>query len=278
MQENHSQARIDEVKERMRAAEIEPLAINFEDIKRPMSEEEKEELDGEIREHVFEHNRIEEKKKEVTKALKDQMDKELDLLRAKSELREKGYHEVNTKCIIGLDRRRNVISIVDVTTGLETHTRMIKDTDLQTKMPLAESATPAEAATKAPEAIGIGFEGNRGEGPIEVEGIVIDDDEPLEDKEATQEVTQELVDMVGAVNEKEAWYFIETPEHTFYTEDKNLADIAETVKEARCYATFKYVDEGTRNKRLVSIAAREVEEPEVELVLPDDVQEADNIE
>jgi len=131
-----SKERIEEVKARLIAVGMNVLRMGLESIKRPMTEQELADLAKEMDEHILEHARLEERKKESAKAFKDSMDKEIEEARALAELRDKGYNDVDENCIIAFDPARNLICIIDPVTGIESATRMVTDKDLQTAMPL----------------------------------------------------------------------------------------------------------------------------------------------
>ena len=128
-----SKERIEEIKARIAAIGFQVLRTGVESIKRPMTEQELADLAKEMDEHILEHARLEERKKESAKAFKDSMDKEIEEARALAELRDKGYNDVDENCIIAYDPARNLICIFDPVTGYESLTRMVTDKDLQGK-------------------------------------------------------------------------------------------------------------------------------------------------
>ena len=272
-----SKERIEEVKARLTAVGMNVLRMGLESIKRPMTEQELADLAKEMDEHILEHARLEERKKESAKAFKDAMDKEIEEARALAELRDKGYNDIDENCIIAFDPARNLICIIDPVTGIESATRMVTDKDLQTAMPL-EPTEEKESAPKAPEAIQIGFESGKGDqGPVEVEGMVIDDSIDLGDivGENANKMTQTFIDMVKSIKEIEGgFWIIETAEQTLYTDKKELHDIATKVGEAKMYAEFEFMtSDEARNKLLVGITPKEIEEPDEEIVMPDEVED-----
>ena len=272
-----SKERIEEVKARLAAVGMNVLRMGLESIKRPMTEQELADLAKEMDEHILEHARLEERKKESAKAFKDAMDKEIEEARALAELRDKGYNDIDENCIIAFDPARNLICIIDPVTGIESATRMVTDKDLQTAMPL-EPVAEKESAPKAPEAIQIGFESGKGDqGPVEVEGVVIDDSLDMRDimNESKGQVTQTFIDMVKSIKEIEGgFWIIETAEQTLYTDKKELHDIATKVGEAKMYAEFEFMtNDEARNKLLVGITPKEIEEPDEEIVMPDEVED-----
>ena len=272
-----SKERIEEVKARLTAVGMNVLRMGLESIKRPMTEQELADLAKEMDEHILEHARLEERKKESAKAFKDAMDKEIEEARALAELRDKGYNDIDENCIIAFDPARNLICIIDPVTGIESATRMVTDKDLQTAMPL-EPVAEKEKEPRAPEAIQIGFESEKGDqGPIEVEGVVIDDPLDMGDimNKSKGQVTQTFTDMVKSIKEIEGgFWIIETAEQTLYTDKKELHDIATKVGEAKMYAEFEFMtSDEARNKLLVGITPKEIEEPDEEIVMPDEVED-----
>lgn len=272
-----SKERIEEVKARLTAVGMNVLRMGLESIKRPMTEQELADLAKEMDEHILEHARLEERKKESAKAFKDAMDKEIEEARALAELRDKGYNDIDENCIIAFDPARNLICIIDPVTGIESATRMVTDKDLQTAMPL-EPVAEKEKEPRAPEAIQIGFESGKGDqGPVEVEGVVIDDPLDMGDimNESKDQVTQTFTDMVKSIKEIEGgFWIIETAEQTLYTDKKELHDIATKVGEAKMYAEFEFMtNDEARNKLLVGITPKEIEEPDEEIVMPDEVED-----
>lgn len=272
-----SKERVEEVKARLTAVGMNVLRMGLESIKRTMTEQKLADLAKEMDEHILEHARLEERKKESAKAFKDAMDKEIEEARALAELRDKGYNDIDEICIIAFDPARNLICIIDPVTGIESATRMVTDKDLQTAMPL-EPVAEKEKEPRAPEAIQIGFESGKGDqGLIEVEGVVIDD--PLDMggimNESKDRVTQTFTDMVKSIKEIEGgFWIIETAEQTLYTDKKELHDIATKVGEAKMYAEFEFMtNEEARNKLLVGITPKEIEEPDEEIVMPDEVED-----
>ena len=272
-----SKERIEEVKARLTAVGMNVLRMGLESIKRPMTEQELADLAKEMDEHILEHARLEERKKESAKAFKDSMDKEIEEARALAELRDKGYNDIDENCIIAFDPARNLICIIDPVTGIESATRMVTDKDLQTAMPL-EPVAEKEKEPRAPEAIQIGFESGKGDqGPVEVEGMVIDDSIDLGDivGENANKMTQTFIDMVKGIKEIEGgFWIIETVEQTLYTDKKEMHDIATKVGEAKMYAEFEFMtNDEARNKLLVRITPKEIEEPDEEIVMPDEVED-----
>lgn len=272
-----SKERIEEVKARLTAVGMNVLRMGLESIKRPMTEQELADLAKEMDEHILQHARLEERKKESAKAFKDSMDKEIEEARALAELRDKGYNDIDENCIIAFDPARNLICIIDPVTGIESATRMVTDKDLQTAMPL-EPTEEKESAPKAPEAIQIGFESGKGDqGPVEVEGMVIDDSIDLGDivGENANKMTQTFIDMVKGIKEIEGgFWIIETVEQTLYTDKKEMYDIATKVGEDKMYAEFEFMaNDEARNKLLVRITPKEIEEPDEEIVMPDEVED-----
>lgn len=272
-----SKERIEEVKARLTAVGMNVLRMGLESIKRPMTEQELADLAKEMDEHILQHARLEERKKESAKAFKDSMDKEIEEARALAELRDKGYNDIDENCIIAFDPARNLICIIDPVTGIESATRMVTDKDLQTAMPL-EPTEEKESAPKAPEAIQIGFESGKGDqGPVEVEGMVIDDSIDLGDivGENANKMTQTFIDMVKGIKEiEDGFWIIETVEQTLYTDQKEMYDIATKVGEAKMYAEFEFMaNDEARNKLLVRITPKEIEEPDEEIVMPDEVED-----
>ena len=272
-----SKERIEEVKARLTAVGMNVLRMGLESIKRPMTEQELADLAKEMDEHILQHARLEERKKGSAKAFKDSMDKEIEEARALAELRDKGYNDIDENCIIAFDPARNLICIIDPVTGIESATRMVTDKDLQTAMPL-EPTEEKESAPKAPEAIQIGFESGKGDqGPVEVEGMVIDDSIDLGDivGENANKMTQTFIDMVKGIKEIEGgFWIIETAEQTLYTDKKELHDIATKVGEAKMYAEFEFMtNDEARNKLLVGIKPKEIEEPDEEIVVPDGIED-----
>ena len=272
-----SKERIEEVKARLTAVGMNVLRMGLESIKRPMTEQELADLAKEMDEHILEHARLEERKKESAKAFKDAMDKEIEEARALAELRDKGYNDIDENCIIAFDPARNLICIIDPVTGIESATRMVTDKDLQTAMPL-EPVAEKEKEPRAPEAIQIGFESGQGDqGPVEVEGVVIDDPLDMGDimNKSKDQVTQTFTDMVKSIKEIEGgFWIIETAEQTLYTDKKELHDIATKVGEAKMYAEFEFMtSDEARNKLLVGITPKEIEEPDEEIVMPDEVED-----
>ena len=272
-----SKERIEEVKARLTAVGMNVLRMGLESIKRPMTEQELADLAKEMDEHILQHARLEERKKESAKAFKDAMDKEIEEARALAELRDKGYNDIDENCIIAFDPARNLICIIDPVTGIESATRMVTDKDLQTAMPL-EPTEEKESAPKAPEAIQIGFESGKGDqGPVEVEGMVIDDSIDLGDivGENANKMTQTFIDMVKGIKEIEGgFWIIETVEQTLYTDKKEMYDIATKVGEDKMYAEFEFMaNDEARNKLLVRITPKEIEEPDEEIVMPDEVED-----
>lgn len=270
-----SKERIEEVKARLTAVGMNVLRMGLESIKRHMTEQELADLAKEMDEHILEHARLEERKKESAKAFKDAMDKEIEEARTLAELRDKGYNDIDENCIIAFDPARNLICIIDPVTGIESATRMVTDKDLQTAMPLEPVA---EKEPRAPEAIQIGFESGKGDqGPVEVEGVVIDDPLDMGDimNESKDRVTQTFIDMVKSIKEIEGgFWIIETAEQTLYTDKKELHDIATKVGEAKMYAEFEFMtNDEARNKLLVGITPKEIEEPDEEIVMPDEVED-----
>ena len=272
-----SKERIEEVKARLTAVGMNVLRMGLESIKRPMTEQELADLAKEMDEHILQHARLEERKKGSAKAFKDSMDKEIEEARALAELRDKGYNDIDENCIIAFDPARNLICIIDPVTGIESATRMVTDKDLQTAMPL-EPTEEKESAPKAPEAIQIGFESGKGDqGPVEVEGMVIDDSIDLGDivGENANKMTQTFIDMVKGIKEIEGgFWIIETVEQTLYTDKKEMYDIATKVGEDKMYAEFEFMaNDEARNKLLVRITPKEIEEPDEEIVMPDEVED-----
>lgn len=270
-----SKERIEEVKARLTAVGMNVLRMGLESIKRPMTEQELADLAKEMDEHILEHARLEERKKESAKAFKDAMDKEIEEARALAELRDKGYNDIDEDCIIAFDPARNLICIIDPVTGIESATRMVTDKDLQTAMPLEPVA---EKELRAPEAIQIGFESGKGDqGPVEVEGVVIDDPLDMGDimNESKDQVTQTFTDMVKSIKEIEGgFWIIETAEQTLYTDKKEIHDIATKVGEAKMYAEFEFMtNDEARNKLLLGITPKEIEELDEEIMMPDEVED-----
>ena len=275
-----SKERIEEIKARVAAIGFQVLRTGLESIKRPMTEQELADLAKEMDEHILEHARLEERKKESAKAFKDSMDKEIEEARALAELRDKGYNDVNENCIIAYDPGRNLICVFDPVTGYESITRMVTDKDLQTAMPLEPEKAKEDAPT-APEAICIGFEGGAADqGPIEVEGTIIADIDLAEVLTDDAPERKTITDMVKSVTEQDGGFFIiETVDQTLYTDKPELAELANQIHEAKAYADFEIeATDETRNKCVFAITPRIVEDAEPEIRLPDGVEEADDLE
>lgn len=276
-----TKARIEELKGRMAGAGIEFLRIENVNIKRPLTEAQMAEIAQEITEHVLESKRLEDEKKEETKRLKGLQDKEDAQSQALSTIYQDGHTNIDENCLIGFDKNRNVISIVDPVTGREVATRMVKDSDMQTTMPItpAETETPA-GAPAAPEALALAYDGGKSDGgPIEVEGVVLDEEDMAEGLGEVKEAGQqdsivEVVTQIASLTEKNGAMFVETPDGTFYSTDPAMHGLLEQAAKGRSYVELGVNKTDTRNQEIVRATIRpEVEDAPFEGELPDGVED-----
>lgn len=280
-----SKEQIEVVKGNMAKCGIEFLRIENCEIKRPLSEEELADIAEEITEHVLKAKEYEDEKKAEGKRLKDLQDKEDAQAQALSTLYQDKATKVDEDCLIGYDPNRKVISIVDPVTGREVAFRTPKPEDFQTTMNIDPKAATAhqepKAPNQAPEALALGFDGGKGDhGPIEVDGVVIDGDdltagleEGVKDAEETKE-TKTVTTQVGSISESSGAMFAETPDGTFYSTNPEIHEILKTAVDSRVYVEIAYRGSDTRNQEIVSVTPRPVEEPSVDLEMPDGVVDA----
>lgn len=277
--------RFEELKGRMQAVGIEFLRVENVNIRRPLTEQQLADIAQEITEHVLESKRLEDEKKEETKRLKALQDKEDAQSQALSAIYQDGATNIDEDCLIGYDKTRNVISIVDPVTGREVATRMVRDTDLQTTMPMSEAQGAPAEAPKAPEALALTFDrGKSDEGPLEVEGVVLDAEDMTSELEdgAAAETTEmgTVTTQIASITEQSGAMFVETPDGTFYSTDPKVQEILAKAAENRSYIELVHHKTETRNQEIVSAVERpRVEEAPFDGMLPDGVEDvSDDLE
>ena len=257
-----------------------------------------------LRSFVERIERLEEEKKATTKALKDRQDTEEASARAYAQLYKNGFEERETKVIIGIDKNRNVRSLVDIETGREIGTEMLQDSDMQTSLNLQETRArnKAKQPTKAPAepeakpaasgVLEIGYEAKTGaSGSVEVGGEVMDG-------KAMAEVLEGIFDEVKPLENaslvSQVFHLEEQPkaapgvlfvttaeERVFFTDNKEIQLELHKAKESRAYVEFKFIDDPKNvNHQLVSVNLRDSkpyseEDPEDDLPLPDGLEDGD---
>lgn len=262
-------ARIEDLRKRMKDAGIIPKKTEERKVRTNYSPEEMSTLAARMAEHVLEGKRLEDEKKAVTKVLKDKQEKEEEAAQALAELYECGYEDMEENCLIGIDIANGVRIIVCIRTGLEVSREMLQDGDMQAEMPLDEApeTEAAEVVVKPKRAptLEIGLDRGRADGPIEVEGIVVDDEiykQAGEGEKEPQKAEEIIVTQIRLTEERSGFKgvcFATTAEGIIlFTEDARFSEMLGLAVESKTYVAITYDNShDTRNKRIVDIEERD---------------------
>ena len=255
-------------------------------INRPFSEEQKDELTHDLVNLTHEEARLEEAKKDSAKAFSDKLKKNQSEREALANQIGKGFAEIEDRCVIALDPSTNEVVIIDPVTSIEVSRKKAKVEDLQTdafqnddEQTAQDATTSAETPQAPPAALELGYDGGKGEkGAVDLGNGPVEIDAEITDNELLAEAPKELdthVDMVKSVELADHGWFIETMERTFYTDNAEVAEVAEEAAEQRCYVEIDFNENAqARNQMALAIRKRETaQEPEIDIVLPEGVED-----